>query len=277
MGRETGLRVARALGVGVVACFAVGAAACSSEITEDPATTGAAKPESELVGPGTGAPTDAPSAATDGGAPAADSGAPATDSGPPAVTAAALLAKAKGCTTKVSSAPYAKDSGGAANVDVCGLKGAVFWAADMDIDCDGKQSTICNKTTDPDYQSQTATTDSKGQYLDAATLPYVVVPGVSSRWDYKASGVALGSVVAVIYGDKVEYGIIGDIGPTSIIGEASYAMAQRLGINPNPSSGGVSSGVTYIVFTNSSVTKKEDAAEARTKGAQRAAQLLAEN
>ena len=183
------------------------------------------------------------------------------------------------CSTEPISPGNNTDAGGTANVDVCGLKGAVFWNADMDIDCDGKQSTVCNKSTDPDYQSQTATTDSKGQYLDAATLPYVVVPGVSTRWDYKAAGVSMGSVVAVIYGDKVEYGIIGDIGPTSIIGEASYAMAQRLGINPNPSSGGVSSGVTYVVFTGTSgvVSKKEDAVEARTKGAQRAAQLLAEN
>lgn len=197
---------------------------------------------------------------------------------PPPVTAAALMAKLSGCT-KASSAPYATDVGKTANIDVCRLTGAVFWTSDMDIDCDGKPSSVCNKSTDPSYQAQTATTDSKGQHLDAATLPFVVVPGLSSRWSYKASGVAMGSVVAVIYNGKVEYGIVGDVGPVSILGEASYAMAKRLGINPNPSSGGVSSGVTYVLFTGPSgvVSKKEDHAAAVTLGSQRAAQLLRDN
>ncbi|MBS2014973.1 MAG: glycoside hydrolase family 75 protein [Deltaproteobacteria bacterium] len=206
---------------------------------------------------------------------------PATD--PPAppptpVTAATLMAKLGACQ-KVSSAPYAKDAGGAATIDVCGLKNAVWFTADMDIDCDGKQSAVCNKSTDASYQSQTATTDSKGAYLDAATLPFVVVPGVSTRWSYKTSGIAMGTVVAVIYNGKVEYGIVGDVGPTSIIGEASYAMAKNLGINPNPSTGGTSSGVTYIFFTGPTgeVVKNEDHAEAVSVGQKRAAQFLSEN
>ena len=89
----------------------------------------------------------------------------------------------------------------------------------------------------------------------------------------------MGSVAAVIYDGKIEYGIVGDVGPTSIIGEASYAMAKRLGINPDPKVGGISTGVTYIVFTGPSgvVSKKEDHAEAVTKGTARAAQFLAEN
>lgn len=197
---------------------------------------------------------------------------------PTPITAATLLAKLGACT-KVSSAPYAKDAGGTANIDVCGLKNAVWVSADMDIDCDGKQSAVCNKTADASYQAQTATTDSKGAYLDAATLPFVVVPGVSTRWSYKTAGIAMGTVAAVIYNGKVEFGIVGDIGPTTIIGEASYAMAKNLGINPNPSTGGVSSGVTYIFFTGPSakVTKNEDHAEAVSVGQKRAAQFLSEN
>ena len=74
-------------------------------------------------------------------------------------------------------------------------------------------------------------------------------------------------------------GIVGDIGPSSILGEASYAMASGLGINPNPSTGGAASGVTYVVFTGKSavVQKNEDHAEAVTLGTARAAQLLVEN
>jgi hypothetical protein len=213
----------------------------------------------------------------DASSPTVDAAAPDAGSAATAVTADAILAKLATCTNKLSSAPYAKDVGGTSNIDVCGLTNAVFFKADMDIDCDGKSSAVCNSSTDSSYQNQTAATDSKGGALDAAVLPFIVVPGVSSRWSYKTSGIAMGTVGAVIYNGKIEYGIVGDVGPTSILGEASYAMAKSLGINPNPSTGGVSTGVTYVIFPNSSVSKKEDHALAVAVGKQRAAQLLAEN
>lgn len=195
------------------------------------------------------------------------------------ITADQLLELVATCDVKRSSAPYASDVGAPANIDVCGLVGAVFWKADLDVDCDGKQSTVCNVSTDPGYQPQTAATDSSGAYLDAATLPYVVVPRVSARFDYRAAGLALGSVVAVLYEGKMELGIIGDLGPSSIIGEASYAMAARLGIDPAPSTGGVPSGVTYIAFTGvaAEVNKKEDHAEAVAIGKALAKKLAADN
>jgi Fungal chitosanase of glycosyl hydrolase group 75 len=124
-----------------------------------------------------------------------------------------------------------------------------------------------------------AATDSKGGPLDAARLPYVVVPQASKRFDYAKAGLRLGSVVAVIYGGTLEFGIIGDLGPANIIGEASYAMAKNLGINPNPSSGGVREGVTYIAFTGASAVAKnfEDHAEAVRVGRARAAEVIAAN
>ncbi len=42
--------------------------------------------------------------------------------------------------------------------------------------------------------------------------------------------------------------MVGDTGPDEIIGEASYATAKALGIDPDPETGGTDSGVTYIVF-----------------------------
>ncbi len=204
--------------------------------------------------------------------------APIADAGPPVQgdpTAAELEALLATCT-QTSSGLYAKDSGGSATIPICKLTGAVFFKADMDIDCDGKKTSVCNSSTDSSFQSQTAATDSLGKPLDAAALPFVVVPGVSSRWSYTAAGVALGNVAAVIYNGKVSYGIVGDVGPTSIVGEASYAMAKELGINPNPSTGGVSSGVSYIFFTGTAakVTKNEDAVEARTLAIAKAKALL---
>ncbi|CAN5491871.1 hypothetical protein BH09MYX1_BH09MYX1_65090 [soil metagenome] len=89
----------------------------------------------------------------------------------------------------------------------------------------------------------------------------------------------MGSVVAVIYGGKIEYGILGDTGPLNIIGEASYAMAKNLGIDPNPATGGVDKGVTYIAFTGTAavVKKKEDHGEAVTLGTTLASDVVKNN
>ena len=190
-------------------------------------------------------------------------------------TAAELLATMAACNPRVGGA-FATDSGGTSNISICGLTNAVYWKADLDIDCDGKMSTQCNLTTDPAYQNQTSATDSHGAPLDAAALPFVVVPGRSVRFDYQTAGLDLGSVVAVIYGDQVAYGVIGDTGPTAIIGEASYAMAVALGIDPDPSTGGVDTGVAYLAFTGAGAqaTVIEDHAEAVAVGVAHARTLL---
>jgi hypothetical protein len=199
--------------------------------------------------------------------------------GPP--TAAELLALLSQCQ-ELTTGRYKTDDdpGSPANIPVCGLNGAIFWQADMDVDCDGKQSAACNLNTDPDFQDQTAVTDSHGDPLDAASLPYVVVPSPSmSRFDYHTVGLHGGAVIAVIYQGKVEYGVFGDTGPTNIIGEASYAMAASLGIDPDPSTGGTDSGVSYIAFTGTGAVAApvEDHAAAVTLGEQLAEALLANN
>lgn len=188
-------------------------------------------------------------------------------------TATEVLAKLATCR-KLSASPYAKDVGGTSNIDICGTGNAVFFKADMDIDCDGKQTAVCNRSTDPSYQNQTAGVDSTGKALDASVLPYIVVPGVSSRWSYRNAGIKMGTIAAVIYNGKIEYGIVGDVGPQSIVGEASYAMAKRLGINPNPSHGGTSTGVTYVIFKDAKSPKNEDHAAAVRLGQDRARRLV---
>lgn len=227
------------------------------------------------AGEGQGVKDGGASSGTDGGK--GDAGA-TTDAGG-AVTAAQLLALTKMCKTKVSTSPYATDVGSPDTVDVCGLMGAVFFTADMDIDCDGKPSAVCSKATDPSFQPDTAAQASTGGPLDASVLPYIVVPIAGTKWSYTASGLALGSTVAVIYNGKIEWGIIGDLGPKTIVGEASYAMAKSLGIPNNPSTGGVDSGVTYIAFTGKGamVKKNEDHTEAVTVGMAAAKAVLASN
>ncbi|MFE5220505.1 MULTISPECIES: glycoside hydrolase family 75 protein [unclassified Streptomyces] len=192
------------------------------------------------------------------------------------VSASDLLAKVTSCS-QISNGKYKTDDETSATVPVCGKNGAVFWKADMDIDCDGQRTTNCNEDRDPWYQDDTAFHQSDGKPLKAESLPYVVVPSSSSIWDYSGAGVKGGGVVAVIYNNKVEYAVVGDTGPTKIIGEASYATAKGLGIDSDPATGGVDSGVTYILFKNSKVSPIESHSAAVTLGDQLARQFLANN
>ncbi|GGU85326.1 hypothetical protein GCM10010260_17570 [Streptomyces filipinensis] len=192
------------------------------------------------------------------------------------VSAADLLAKVKSCS-QISNGKYKTDDETSATVPVCGKNGAVFWKADMDIDCDGQRTTNCNADRDPWYQDDTAFHQSDGKPLKAESLPYVVVPSSSSIWNYSGAGIKGGGVVAVVYDNKVEYAVVGDTGPTKIIGEASYATAKALGIDPDPATGGVDSGVTYILFKNSKASPIESHSAAVSLGDQLAKQFLAAN
>jgi hypothetical protein len=192
------------------------------------------------------------------------------------VSAADLLAKVSSCS-QISHGKYRTDEETSATVPVCGKNGAVFWKADMDVDCDGQRTTNCNEDRDPWYQDDTAFHQSDGRPLKAESLPYVVVPSSSSIWNYSSAGIKGGGVVAVIYDNKVEYAVVGDTGPTQIIGEASYATAKALGIDPDPATGGTDSGVTYILFKNAQVSPIESHSAAVSLGDRLAKQFLQNN
>jgi hypothetical protein len=171
------------------------------------------------------------------------------DAGQPTL-ADQLLALTTTCNV-ASSGEYALDPGMPEVVDICSLEGAYWFYADMDVDCDGRTTVNCSSRTDPQYQARTSFTQSDGRPLVADQLPYVVVPLPSSRFDYEAAGIAPGAVVAVVYNGQLVFGVFGDEGPKGIIGEASYALAKSLGIDPDPANGGVTGtrAVTYVVFT----------------------------
>ncbi|MEU6572478.1 glycoside hydrolase family 75 protein [Streptomyces sp. NPDC046805] len=192
------------------------------------------------------------------------------------VRAADLLAKVTSCK-RVSHGLYRTDAGTAATIPVCGKNGAVFWKADMDIDCDGQSTTHCNADNSPWFQGDTAFHQSNGEPLRSDALPYVVVPGPSSIWNYADYGIKGGGVAAVIHGGKVEYAVVGDTGPANIIGEASYATARALGVNSDPATGGIPSGVTYILFKNSRVSPIESHSAAVSLGNRLAQQFLRDN
>ncbi|WP_433440684.1 glycoside hydrolase family 75 protein [Nonomuraea sp. CA-141351] len=174
-----------------------------------------------------------------------------TGGGSTGPTADQLLAKVTACS-QISNGKYKTDSDvSTATVAVCQKTGAVFWKGDMDIDCDGIRTSQCNENTDCCFQPDTFCHTSGDSPLNAAQLAYMVVPSPSSTWDYRTKGIGCGTVVAIVYNGQVEYAVMGDTGPTGIIGEASYRTAADLGINPDPSNGGTDTGVTYIVFTGS--------------------------
>jgi hypothetical protein len=190
------------------------------------------------------------------------------------VRAADLLARVRDCVP-VSQARYRADDDAPANIPVCGTREAVFWKADMDIDCDGRIGAHCNPLTDPNFSATTAYEQSDGRPLSAERLPYIVVPAPSHIWDHRADGVHGGSVAAVVHGDRVEYAVVGDVGSYDLIGEASYATARALGIRADPRGGGAPSGVTYIVFKDARVTPIESHASAVAIGERLAQQFVA--
>lgn len=192
------------------------------------------------------------------------------------VRAADLLARLRSCA-QISHGRYRTDDGAAANVPVCGKRGAVFWKADMDIDCDGRPSRACNRRTDPLFLATTAFQQSDGRQLSAERLPYVVVPEPSGRWNFRRHGIGGGAVAAVIHRGRVQYAVVGDTGPADLIGEASYATARALGIHPDPRTGGTGSGVTYLIFKNSSVSPIENHRAAVARGDALARQFLRQN
>ncbi|MYW14864.1 hypothetical protein GT039_04475, partial [Streptomyces sp. SID2955] len=176
---------------------------------------------------------------------------------------------------QLSRGRFRTDADDSATVKVCGTHDAVFWKADLDIDCDGRPTAHCNRRTDPMFAATTAFQQSDGRHLNAEKLPYIVIPAPSRRWNPWRHGVRGGAVAALVYRDRVRYAVVGDTGPRDLIGEASYATARALGIRPDPRDGGVPSGVTYIVFRNSRVSTVEDHAEAVETGKRLAGRFVA--
>jgi hypothetical protein len=193
-------------------------------------------------------------------------------------TAVGLAGITSACARPVSKGLLQSRPGRTPDVQVCGLSTAIFWRSSMAILCAGKSTTTCNSTTDPQFQNSTTAKDSTGASLDAAALPYVEVSARTMTFDYSVDGpLKMGSVVAVVYRDRVAYGIVGTVGVPDVIGDASYAMASALGINPDPMNGGVATNtVTYIAFTgpNAAVTVNEDHDEAQRIGEAAAAALI---
>jgi hypothetical protein len=221
------------------------------------------------------------SVAHDGGARDASSDAHVADAGTDAAMdqVQKLLDLTKNCTaaSMVSQHVYPDPGSAVPNVPICALHGAVFFNSDMDIDCDGRATPPKCPGPDPSYQPDTAFHNNANQPLAAAVTPYVVIPN-----DFTYPGLDTtngGNVIAVIYNHQLKFAVFGDTGPTNLIGEASYATAASLGIDPNPATGGVDRGVTYIVFVGAGTRPSdiENQTETTTLGQSLVNKLIANN
>lgn len=160
--------------------------------------------------------------------------------------------------------------------------GAVFFQAGMAIDADGDPCAyapagsglpafdylanaghegnwyglVCDNNGEPIiqpsgyYLSPTALVDrtrtimDPARYVPSSSVPYVsICPELRSGYNLQ-----LGDLAMVLYFGRQIGAIIADISPHNHYGEASIAVARPLAIPPSPKNGGVSSGVTYVLF-----------------------------
>jgi hypothetical protein len=118
------------------------------------------------------------------------------------------------------------------------------------------------KTTPPDRkkllkeqleQVQREVTDlKKYSFLIAKADPYVVLPGFMLRQTNHPFQPRLGDYVVVIYQEKLYPALLGDVGPSYKIGEASLRICSELDPRSNPYNRPASDlNITYIVFPGS--------------------------
>jgi hypothetical protein len=194
------------------------------------------------------------------------------------VTAAQLLALTNhGALISETKNQFRADLEKPKNVSMFSLTNATFWTADMDVDSDGRETPLCSRRRDPDFQNElSCDTD-----VAADETPYFVIPAGKPA-NSKKRGIAIGQVAAIVYSNQVVYAVfLDECGVKGLIGEASVATAKLLGVDSDPKTGGTDGPVTYIVFTGASgrITNPKDYANHRLAveiGVRRAKELVAQ-
>jgi len=86
------------------------------------------------------------------------------------------------------------------------------------------------------------------RYVDAATIPYVVLPPVGLK---RAKLGDFATVVNLRNGKIAEAIVADESAPELKLGEGSIALAKALGIDSNPRYGGTDRGVAYVIYPDS--------------------------
>lgn len=95
-----------------------------------------------------------------------------------------------------------------------------------------KDGVIVSRTT---YKFPGKEDSDPSAWVDANSVPYIVVPPQIRR---KVPGVVIGCLGQIYFNRKTIVAVVADVGPSTKIGEASMEAAVRLGINPDPRTGG---------------------------------------
>jgi hypothetical protein len=153
----------------------------------------------------------------------------------------------------------------AMNVNVYQVNSGVFaYTSSMAIDTDGS-----DPDPDPDHQGQTTWTDDNGAYLGAHHVPYYVLGDYCydkvspcPHFYYAEHNITGLQFALIFYNGKCIGAVFGDtqgdsVTPTSDndsreLGEASVESAVLLGIPSSGTTGGVTGGVTVVIFSGSS-------------------------
>jgi len=85
------------------------------------------------------------------------------------------------------------------------------------------------------YRHPNHQADDPAAYVDAETVPYIVVPGLIVA---KTKGVVRGCKARVTFNGKSVDCVVADRGPSNKIGEMSIAAARAVGIPSSPRNGG---------------------------------------
>ncbi|KAL2153608.1 hypothetical protein VTH82DRAFT_4763 [Thermothelomyces myriococcoides] len=198
--------------------------------------------------------------------------------------------KAKGdCSNKLATGFYAKDNG-PGSFSYCGdhlsdynvifLKGPGSEFADMDIDCDGEQNGKGDDGRCGNSDDTQAITSfqwivegyNKGiKDLNAFVHPYVVFGNTGSKSGWKTFepreyGIEPLSVMAVVCGDKLFYGVWGDEngddGDKPMVGETSISLATAcFGTSMTGNNGHDETDVLYIAFPGADAVPGADGAK----------------
>ena len=145
----------------------------------------------------------------------------------------------------------------------------------MDIDCDGARSSRddgrCGSSTDTQSETRWKSyvnrySDGQVDDLDANVVPYVVLGNEGSyspTFDPRKYGIQPLSVVAVVCGEKLVYGVWGDTngddGPP-LVGEASIALATEcFGEGITGDSGHDGRDVLYLAFSGDDAVPRKQA------------------
>jgi hypothetical protein len=166
---------------------------------------------------------------------------------------------------QVNTKPHINTMTRAMNVNVYQVNTGVFaYTSSMAVDTDGS-----DPDPDPDHQSQTTWTDDNGVSLGAHHVPYYVLGDYCydkvspcPHFYYAEHNITGLQFALIFYNGKCIGAVFGDtqgdsVTPTSDndsreLGEASVDSAALLGIPSSGTTGGVSGGVTVVIFSGSS-------------------------